>query len=222
MRIHCPKCKQEVPAAQINVAADLALCPQCNEGFRVSECLDLDTVTADVLENPPKGAWLKRELDRVVVGATTRSPIAFFLVPFMCVWSGFSLVGIYGSQIASGKFNLTSSLFGIPFVLGSILFWAFALMAVCGKVEVTIGRTSAVFVGIGTLGWTRRFDWAAVRGIREEGSGVEYPGGQQKAIVMELEKGARLKFGSGLNETRRRFLAGALKHLRSMAGAGKP
>ena len=92
------------------------------------------------------------------VGATTRSVSAFFLVPFMLVWSGFSLGGIYGTHIVKGKFDPMMSLFGIPFVLGSVLFWSLALMAIAGKVEVRIrGEEGTIFTGLGVLGWTRRF-----------------------------------------------------------------
>lgn len=213
MKIQCPKCKQAVPADQVNMGTDLAFCPHCNDGFKVSEAIDQDTVNPDILRDPPKGAWFKKEMDRVVVGATTRSPAAFFLVPFMCVWSGFSLGGIYGSQIAKGEFDLGSSLFGIPFLLGSILFWSFALMAVCGKVEVSIGKLSSVFVGVGRLGWTRRFEWPDVHAIREDGTNVSYPGGHQAAIVMEGK--TRIKFGAGLNGKRRYFVLNALKYLKS-------
>lgn len=213
MKIQCPKCKQPVPPEQVNMATDLAFCPQCNEGFKVSESIDQDSVNPDILRNPPQGAWVKKARNSVVVGATTRSPIAFFLVPFMCVWSGGSLGGIYGTQIAKGEFNLGASLFGIPFLLGSILFWSLALMAVCGKVEVSIGKLSSVFVGVGKLGWTRRFDWSAVKSIREDKTNVSYPGGHQAAIVIEGK--TRIKFGTGLNEKRAYFILNALKYLKS-------
>ena len=97
MKIKCPKCKRIVPADQMNISTDLALCPQCNEGFKISKSLDIDSINADILQNPPKGAWFRQETHHIIVGATTRSPEAFFLVPFTCVWSGGSLGGIYGS-----------------------------------------------------------------------------------------------------------------------------
>jgi hypothetical protein len=211
MKIQCPNCKQAVPANQVNVETDLAFCPACNEGFRISESIDQDAVSAEILRNPPKGAWFREETDRIVVGGSTRSPVAFFLVPFMCVWSGGSLGGIYGTQIAKGHFNLTESLFGIPFLLGSILFWSLALMSIWGKAEVSIGRNSFVFIGIGSVGWKRRFDWLSVKTIREDVTSMRYPGSQQAAIVMEGSE--RLKFGTGLNEARRYFLLNALKYL---------
>ncbi len=216
MKILCPKCHRPVPAGQINVATDLAFCPPCNEGFKLSEAVDASPANAQVLDNPPRGAWLRREANRVVVGVSTRSPMAFFLVPFMCVWSGFSLGGIYGTQILKGHFSLFQSLFGIPFVLGSILFWSLALMTICGKVEVTLGDASSVFTGVGRLGWRRRFDWSAVQSIREENMSVQYPGGQPAALVMEGAE--RVKFGSGVSEKRRYFLLTALKSLLAERG----
>lgn len=212
MKIQCPTCKQTVPPDQVNMAADLAFCPRCNEGFKISATIDQDAVSADVLKNPPRGAWFRQEMDQIVVGASTRSPIALFLVPFMCVWSGGSLGGIYGSQIASGKFDLAAALFGIPFLLGTILFGSIALMTVCGKIEVSIGRESSVFMGIGRIGWLRRFDWADIKTIREDSLQMRYPGSSSHAIVLEGRR--RLKI-NGLNESRRYFVLNALKYLRA-------
>lgn len=213
MKILCPKCKRAAPPDQVNMATDLAFCPDCNDGFRISENLGSEAVNPDILRDPPKGAWFKQDMHGTVIGATTRSAMAFFLVPFMCVWSGASLGGIYGTQIMKGEFNLGMSLFGIPFLLGSVLFWAIALMAVCGKVEVKIGRASSVFVGVGRFGWTRKFDWSEVATIREDITGVHRQGGAQRAIVFEGKE--RLVFGSGLSENRRYFLLNALKFLKS-------
>ena len=208
MKIQCPKCRRTVPAEQVSVSTDVALCSACNEGFKVSESIDLDSVSAETLRHPPKGAWFTREIDRIVVGASTRSPHAFFLVPFMCVWSGFSLSEIYGRQISSGEFNLTASLFGIPFILGTLLLGVSTLMAMCGKVEVSIGKTSSIFVGVGHLGWRRTFDWSSIKAIREEQG--DSP---QRAIVLEGKE--RLKFGTQLNERCRPFVLNALKYLRA-------
>jgi Zn finger protein HypA/HybF involved in hydrogenase expression len=217
MKVQCPKCKKPIPADQINIATDIAFCPQCNDAFKVSESVDLNVANPDVLQNPPRGTWFRQEVDRVVVGASTRSPIAFFLVPFMCVWSGFSLGGIYGTQIISGEFSLVMSLFGLPFLLASILFWGLALMTICGKVEVSIGQESSIFVGIGGLGWTRYFDWFAVRNIQEAPNPMQCYGGGYGAFYggIFLEGPQRIRFGAGINEQRRYFLLHALKYLKA-------
>jgi len=179
--------------------------------FQRYNLIDQTPVNSDVLKNPPKGAWFRKERDRTIIGASTRSPIAFFLVPFTCVWSGFSIGDIYGSQIITGRFNLGSFLLGLPFLLGSIFLCCLALMSVFGKVEVSVGRLSSVFVGVGRLGWTRKFDWSKVRTIWE---GMTYSNKrQQPAIMMDGQE--RLTFGTGLNETRRRFIINVLKYLKS-------
>lgn len=213
MKIQCPGCKEVVPGDQVNMGTDLAFCPQCNNGFKISETVDQEIINEEVLRDPPKGTWYRKERNGVVLGASTRSAAAFFLVPFMLVWSGGSLGGIYGSQILSGKFDLLTSLFGIPFLLGSILLWALALMAIWGRVVVTIGRESSVFVGIGPVGWSRSFNWSNVKTIREDISFSGRNNSRQTAIVMEGDK--RLRFGSGLNEARRYFLLSSLKYLKS-------
>jgi anti-sigma factor ChrR (cupin superfamily) len=69
MKIMCPKCGQVVPANQVNMATDLALCPGCNEGFKVSEAVDGDLVNASVLDNPPGGLSLTHFFSRHRTGS---------------------------------------------------------------------------------------------------------------------------------------------------------
>ena len=81
-------------------------------------------------------------------------------------------------------------------------------MAMFGKIEVFIGEISSVFVGIGPVGWTRRFDWLEVQTIRED----------EAAIVLEGK--TCLEFNSGilgmeLNEERRYFVLNVLKYLKA-------
>lgn len=211
MKIQCPTCRAAVPADQVNMGTDLAFCPQCNDAFKISDSIDLDKVNIDIVMSPPSGTWYREDFDKTIVGATTRSALAFFLVPFMCVWSGGSLGGIYGTQIAEGKFNLLFSLFGIPFIIGSVIFWTIALMAICGKVELTIdGYTGLVFVGIGSIGWKRQFDWSLVKSIYEEKGAAN---NNQACIVIDGE--GLLRFGTGLSDERRRFVLNTLKYLLS-------
>src|SRR4051812_39865012 len=130
MKLNCPVCHTFIPVSQINVQADVAACAKCNEVFAVSDLVaeGQGDIECD-LASPPQGAWFLDEGFAWTLGATTRSGLAFFLVPFMCVWSGFSLVGIYGTQIAAGEFRLAQSLFGIPFLLGTIFMGAGAIMS---------------------------------------------------------------------------------------------
>lgn len=63
--------------------------------------------------------------------------MALFVVPFTCVWSGISLGGIYGRQVSSGQFDPTSSLFGLPFLIGSVFLIGYCAMTTMGNVELS-------------------------------------------------------------------------------------
>lgn len=215
MKVQCPKCHANLAPGNVNVAANTVWCADCNEAFALSDLVDRPReadAPVDVPPEPPRGAWFEKNFDGWEVGATTRHPIAFFLVPFMCVWSGGSLGGIYGSQIASGQFNLFASLFGIPFLLGTLLFGSIALMAVCGKVVVRVrGEQGEVFTGIWFLGWRRRFDPEGIHRVYEN----ERAGRRANSSEIVLEGAERITLGSGLNENRRYFM---LQVLRSIFG----
>lgn len=209
MKFTCPTCARVFQPENINVQTDLALCPACGNAARLSELADTD-FDRDALASPPPGAWFRETMNDVVIGATTRSPLAFFLVPFMCVWSGASLGGIYGSQIVSGKFNPFLSLFGLPFVAGSVLFWSLALMAIWGKVEVRLrDRRGEIFTGIGSIGWKRPVDLAEVTRISEERFARRRSQAESGRILLEGK--TRLRFGSTLTEPRRLFVINALR-----------
>ncbi|MFD2909106.1 hypothetical protein ACFSX9_10180 [Flavobacterium ardleyense] len=206
----CPKCNSEIQTENINIQADIAQCNKCKNIFKISE--NIEDVIDDnfIVNNKPNGTWYKSDFNKTIIGASTRSPIAFFLVPFMLVWSGGSLGGIYGSQITNGEFNLLLTLAGIPFIIGSIFFWSLALMAIWGKVEVSLdNKGGKVFTGISTIGITKHFLWSDVSSIKEGQANLRYPGGKGVSLVLEGAK--RISFGSSLKEERRYYLLRAVK-----------
>jgi hypothetical protein len=218
--MNCPKCNTEIRKENINIMTDVGQCQNCNHVFKISENLDNDIYDGFDINNPPKGTWIRRELNQLVIGATTRSPIAFFIVPFMVVWSGGSIGGIYGSQIINGEFNPLMSLFGIPFLIGSIIFWSFALMSIWGKVEVTLDKFGGkTFTGVGSIGLTKTFTWDEISTIKENQSNLRYPGSQGGEIQLEGKK--RISFGMGVKESRRFYLFRALKNIMGKAKSNK-
>ena len=207
----CPNCNAEIAQENINITADIAQCVRCKEIFKISENLERPYESFD-LELPPSGTWIETDIDQTIIGASTRSPIAFFLVPFMLVWTGGSIGGIYGTQIVSGEFDLFLSLFGIPFILGALLFWALTLMSIWGKVELTLNNTGGkVFTGIGTIGIRKEFNWDDVASIKELSYSINYPGSQTGKIVIEGKK--RISFGSGLNQSRTYYILRSLQKI---------
>ena len=134
----------------------------------------------------------------------------------MCVWLVISIQAIYGSQIENREFDLEFSLFGIHdsairYFYSMILTLLF-LFGRCGRCAFG-GEPGTVFLGIGSTGWTRRFDWKSIHTIREARSQVQYPGGQSESII--LEGSSRMRFGSGLMPERRKFIVDTLSYLKA-------
>jgi hypothetical protein len=212
MKVSCPTCRAVLPASQVNVATDVAVCANCGEAFSLARIIAAGHGTHDFdIHQPPRGAWFEDTDTGWRIAASTRSPLAFFVVPFMCVWSGGSIGGIYGSQIAEGQFNLLLSLFGIPFVLGSVALASLAVMSVCGKVVVSTDcNDGQVFTGVGPFGWTRRFAWASINAVEEDSLG--HASGSNGRVI-SLVGQSRIKFGSLLTEPRRFYLLQGLRKL---------
>ena len=221
MKIVCTNCSHDIENENINAEKDFFYCVNCQNAYKISDLLnehnENDTIPyKEIINNPPKGTWKLEDPEKIVIGSTTRSPIAFFLVPFMIIWSGGSIGGIYVTQIISRKFDLFSSLFGIPFLIGSIIFWSVTLMAIVGKVEVTIGKDSFVFTGVWKIGIKRKFDWNSIIHIYEDRnyrSGFFQNNRYSSSIIMEGK--TRIKFGIGLKEDRKFYLLNALKYFHS-------
>jgi hypothetical protein len=214
----CPKCRRKIPLEDVNVATDIALCRSCVQTWKYSEIVQVDDAASRYLTHPPPGTWRRENPPNgFEVGASTRSPLAFVLIPFMCLWSGSSLTAIYGMQIHKGHFSLGTSLFGLPFLLGTVGLGSVALMAICGKVVVSVDRDNGmIFTGVGQVGWRRRFNWRGVTAIRR----TERHGrnGPQPQITLEGEK--RLRFGTGLKAERMDYLLAVLQSKWRGAGRG--
>jgi hypothetical protein len=214
VKVSCPSCKVTIAGSAINVAKDVAFCGACEQAWSLSELIHRDEACSLDLMRPPKGVLFERTPTGFVLAASTRSHVALFMLPFMIVWSGGSLGGIYGSQILKGQFNLGQSLFGIPFVLGSLLFWSVTLMAIAGQVRLTVdGEGAEVFTGIGSLGRKRRFAWSSVRRAASARTSLHYPGGHPENLQLVLADGQEISFGSGLRSERRSFVERALDKL---------
>ncbi|HEX2750194.1 MAG TPA: hypothetical protein VHM91_19460, partial [Verrucomicrobiales bacterium] len=79
---------------------------------------------------------------------------------------GFSMAGLYGSQIAKGKFEWFPSLFGLPFLVGSIFLVSLCLLTVAGTTIVRVDRQGGlVSTGVGFLRRRQRFDPAEVKDV---------------------------------------------------------
>jgi hypothetical protein len=209
-----------IPASEVAPSAGLAVCRSCDKSHSLEACKAAAPIGSrfhPLPTDPPKGVRVEERMDGFRLTLSTRSAAAFFLIPFMMVWSGFSLGGIYGTQIFKGEFDWKLSLFGIPFVLGTLLFGTIALMSAFGQV-VLEQRNGVLLHRVGFLGlfWTRRRDWTGFeRAELEESTRRGY--GSTWSIALK-GSGGEHGLGSGVDRER---LAWVLRYLNAKLALGR-
>ena len=232
----CAKCRRVIPGDDINVAQDVAYCRDCNFSYRLSELTFDDGLTANLyLNRPPKGAWFVSDGGGTVIGATNRSlGTAFGMLFFALFWNGivsiFVLCAISGtlhnlhiplpSWFPAPKMNgedmgvgmtIFMWLFLTPFILIGLFVAGSFFSSLFGRTEVRIANSQGVvFIGIGALGWKRRFDLAQVKTVRLQ-SQRNRDGQDTLTILIETREGKQIKFGSLLSKERRQFVLAALR-----------
>ncbi|MBT1450067.1 hypothetical protein KJ365_04180 [Glaciecola sp. XM2] len=204
MDVTCSKCKRKIDANNINVAKDTAFCSSCERLTSLSDILQSTPSKNFRANSPVQGTTLDDQGYMWTVCGSHRSWMALFFVPFTMVWAGGSLSGIYVSQIIKGEFDVTQSLFGLPFLIGSIVLISVCLMSVFGRTLISVENGKAlVFIGVGSIGWYRRFDWKTIDRVTEKHSG------QYKYISLEGSK--RINLGWGLNGKKQYYIANFLR-----------
>jgi hypothetical protein len=208
----CPFCQSAISPDDVNVSTDLALCRNCGKTSSFAEVAGVDGIPADVLEHPPKGIRTMRNSrgDRKIVYRRI-SPILLFLVPFTAVWSGGSLLGIYGSQFRKGEFDLAQSLFGLPFLFGSlVLFVAIAYLAF-GRWEIVLQKgMGSVFAGVGSLGWRRRFEYDRSTRVSLRMTNVEVNDVRQQGICVRTGEN-EFVFGTLIKEEAKQYIVASIR-----------
>ncbi|WP_168188298.1 hypothetical protein [Hahella sp. CCB-MM4] len=204
MEVICVSCKQKIKTENINVTKDTAYCSSCENLTSLSALLESTPSKSFDPLYPVHGTSVEDRGNSWTVGGSHRSWMALFFVPFTLVWAGGSLSGIYGSQLVSGKFDPVLSIFGLPFLFGSIVLITLCLMSLFGRTLVSVENGKAlVFIGIGSIGWYRRFDWRTIDRVTENSSG------QYKYISLEGSK--RLNLGWGLSSKKQYYIANYLR-----------
>ena len=222
MEFHCPECGLPIEVADLAPAQGLAVCRFCEKSHPLAACqaavpYEQRNIVPELAV--PKGVRLEETMDGFRLTLSTRSGIAFFLVPFTLFWAGGSLGGIYGTQIAKGEFSLVMSLFGIPFLAGSVVLIALTVMTVWGRCVVELAG-SKFSIRTGALGVyrTQSAAWDDVVSCRltEATSRGRSSYTTTYQVEVEVEGGKPLKFGGTGAERETvlwlsRFLAGRIQ-----------
>lgn len=224
MKLICPSCDAQLLFNRMNIDADEAACPQCGQRTSISALLADEPPIRQVvivsdsfdINQPPPGVSYQRDGMGWRITATTRHGVGYFLIVFALVFSGIACGVIYGPQLAAGKFDLKESLFGIPFIVASLVLVAVGLLFILGRTvvetderEPDVGR---LFVGLGPFGWTRQVPWSEVTRIEETDSGGTVNDQPVMQITLYRSEGD-VHFGALLKDPRRRYVLFALQQL---------
>lgn len=215
----CRHCGAAVALADTNVATDIALCRACGKTMPFSSIAGAHELDVVDLTKPPKGVRVSNSLIGGVEVVYHRiSPIVYVLIPFMLFWSGFSLWGIYGSQIAAGKFKLGDSLFGLPFLVGTIVLLAVITFLLFGAWRIAITRGNCeVFVGVGPIGRTKKIPLARDSAIALVEGTFRVNNVPQKEIAVTTGSD-RISFGAMIPIEARTFIAAVLQKAAKTSG----
>lgn len=211
----CPNCRQELPLADVNMAEDMALCRACGYTGPFLSSSRVPRLSDEEIANPPKRVKLARGFgDTLTITCQPRRGGLLFLIPFTLLWSGFSLGGIYGQQIWNREFDLTSSLFGLPFLLGTVVLLGAIFQLLFGKTTIQLSPGKAQ-IKTNVLGWrrTREIEITSATTVSLQKSSYKVNDVAQMEIVVNND-GEVFRFGAwSLTQEAVRYVAGVLQRV---------
>lgn len=210
MKVYCPKCKSLISSDEINISENVCFCKKCNEIFSISNILDEEEhdEVEGMLQNPPKGAWIIKNYNNLLIGVSTHSKESITILLFNILFSGFIYFAVY--DIVFRQKALLMSLFMLPFVLATFYLIKETLFAFFGKIEINICSDTYIFIGVGKIGKKRFINWESIKKIWKSVA-RESEGGIKKEIFIEEKKliSIPLKF---INDDKGKFLYNILRY----------
>ena len=171
----CPACGRAFESQEINVAAGTATCAPCDRAWPLGLLAGIGTEERVAM---PAGCRMLDDVDARVIECRMQSTLPALLVGlFACMWNGFLWISFLPGTI-SAVFRSTDTtsllmsivflLFCLPFVVVGVMVAGFAVLLRWGRTTIRLGRSEGeVFIGVGQIGWKRRFDPSQVTDVRE-------------------------------------------------------
>ncbi len=203
----CPNCRCRIATEDINVSKDIALCRSCGSSFAFS-LLERSRLLPDLAEMQcPRYVRIEDDFGQKVIVYRRVSPSVWFLILFTVFWSGMSMWGLYIDPLRQTPVDWKRMLFGIPFLLGTIVLVGAILFGLFGKTVITLenGR-GTVFIGIGRLGRTRTFSYSRDSFIVLKDSEIRHKGVPLQGICIRNGQ-EEFIFGTGLDENSKQYIA---------------
>ncbi len=215
----CPHCGQELPLADVNVAQDMALCRACHYTGPFLAAATVPRLSDEEMARPPKRVALQRGFgDELTITCRPKRTALLFLVPFTLFWSGISMAGIYIVPLATGQFEWKMGLFGLPFLIGTVVLLSIILNVLVGRTTVTLSK-GKVAVGTHLLGWrkVKEFDCGPGTTVTLQPSSYRVNNVTQPEIVL-ASGGKEFRFGAmALSNEAKSYVAAVLR--RAAGGA---
>ena len=164
-------------------------------------------------KNASDGVCFEKDNEKWTVYASTQSPYAFFYLPFMILWTVLLTTSHFGTEMLRGNLSLSTVLLLTPFILITVLYWWITLLLMTGHYLFSVNDTmGSIFIGIGTIGWTRTFNWHDIHTITECDNWINRPqlGFGHKKIRMEADKS--LTFAILLSQNKRHHFLEILRN----------
>lgn len=118
--------------------------------------------------------------------------------------------GIYGTQFQEGEFDMGISLFGIPFLIGSIVLVGMVLYTLFGKWKINLNSgLLEVGTGIGPVAWKRSIRYHSDSRVRIKATKLKSDDHIQKAVSVETDA-EELQFGTAIPDDVKKFIAAAI------------
>ncbi len=216
MNVVCPKCRKTIPMEDVNVSTDIALCRDCGETFPFSELSSVvpDTAPVDFGNPPPHVKLDLNPMDGSFTLTHQRfSKTTLFMVPFTLLWGGGSMTMIYGSQFFNHKFDWRLSLFGLPFLIGTLFLISACLMSAFGKTKVRLAMgKGSIFHGVGGIGRTRHFTYSTRTSVRVDAEVRRNRNSTETVNVIRIDDTDRgtLTIHGNFTQEERDYIAGVI------------
>ncbi|MCL2186328.1 MAG: YfjD family protein [Treponema sp.] len=210
MKIICPKCKTQIENNNINAAENICVCQSCNELFKLSELLDQDTIddAERMLDNPPEGTWVKKDMSTTVAGVSTHTKNSYILALFALAFSAISLF-IFSKALATG--NILVVIFVSTFVGFSVYLWIKVIFSMFGKIELVMTHNEDyLFIGVRSIGQKYLLNWSEIKDIYDQ-TLVNSRGVHLKNIYIDGDKLIKIPTES-IDKTKSDFLIKILKY----------
>lgn len=219
----CPLCQASIALEDVNVATDIALCRTCGKTSSFADVISVAEITTGMPQQAPNNVQITTDAQAgTTITYKKLSAILLFLVPFTVLWSGGSMWGIYGTQLSQGTFDLGQSLFGLPFLIGTIVLLSIIITLLFGAWKISLHNgQGTVFFGAGPLGWTRRFTYNRDTLVALRNTSVRVNNVPQKGILIQ-NNDSELTFGTLFPDAAKLYIAAAIRREVDAAPLSKP